>query len=450
LIVWLVLRARLGVLSSQLSTSEVGRLTAEAQAKQAGEINTNLTAKLATATADLENEKRAGTEKLKLLGSAKEDLKAAFEALAASALSNNNTAFLTLATTQMQGFRKEAETDLDARKKAVEALISPIRDSLNNVDTQLGHLETERGKAYSELKTQVESLASTQLELRDETGKLVVALRSPSVRGRWGEIQLKRVVELAGMVPYCDFVEQQTLQGEDGRLRPDLIVNLPGGKKIVVDAKTALDAYLDAVNCESDDQRQLYLQRHARQVRDHMARLSVKSYWEQFDASPEFVVMFLPGETFFSAALEQYPTLIEEGVNQGVIPASPTTLIALLRAVAYGWRQEKLARNAEEISRLGKEMYERLRKMTEHFEALGKGLNRAVDAYNSAMRSLESRVLISARRFSDLGASVSEEILEPPQIESTTRTLALDWDEEESLTPTTEEELHLPDGKIRQ
>jgi DNA recombination protein RmuC len=405
-------------------------LNAEAEAKRRGETNTKLTSDLAAAARDLENEKEAGAEKVKLLASARDELKTSFEALAAGALSNNNKAFLTLATTQLQGFQKEAELDLEARKKAVEDLMSPIKKSLDKVDTQLGDLETERGKAYSELKTQVVSMASTQVELRDETGKLVAALRSPIVRGRWGEIQLRRVVELAGMLQYCDFVEQQTLQGEDGRLRPDLIVTLPGGKKIVVDVKTALDAYLDAVNC-NDDERQAHLQRHARQVRDHMAQLSSKSYWGQFDASPEFVVMFLPGEMFFSAALEQHPQLIEEGVNKGVILASPTTLIALLRAVASGWRQEKLARNAEEISRLGKEMYERLYTMTQHFAALGGGLNDAVDFYNKAMGSLEARVLVSARKFSELGVSVGQEIPEPAQIESTTRTLALEWNEEE-------------------
>jgi DNA recombination protein RmuC len=449
LIVWLVLRARMNVLSSQLSISEANRLSAEADAKQCRVANSALTAELAAAARDLVNEKRGSAEKLNLLTSAQQDLKNAFQALAADALSSNNASFLQLATTQLTGFQGHAEEDLEARKRAVEDLVAPIKTSLSKVDAQLSDLETERGKAYSELKTQVESLASTQVQLRDETGKLVAALRSPSVRGRWGEIQLRRVVELAGMVPYCDFVEQQTVQGGEGRLRPDLIVNLPGGKKIVVDAKTALDAYLDAVNCNGDE-RQAHLQRHARQVRDHMAQLSLKSYWEQFEASPEFVVMFLPGEMFFSAALEQYPTLIEEGVNQGVIPASPTTLIALLRAVAYGWSQEKLARNAEEISRLGKEMYERLRKMTEHFEALGKGLNRAVESYNSAMRSLEARVLVSARRFSELGVSVSDEILEPDQIETTTRTLALDWDEEEPVAPVAEEELHVSEGKAHE
>jgi DNA recombination protein RmuC len=237
---------------------------------------------------------------------------------------------------------------------------------------------------------------------------------------------------MAGMLPYCDFVEQETVQTEEGRIRPDLIVKLPGGKNVVVDAKTPLEAYLRAVEAGDETLRQTYLKEHAQQVRVHLGRLSSKSYWDQFESSsPEFVVMFLPGETFFSAALEQEPGLIEEGVNQRVIPASPTTLIALLRAVAYGWRQEKLARNAQEISALGKELHERLRNLVGHLEAVGKGLDRAVESYNRAVGTLESRVLVSARRFGELGASVTQEIPEIEPIETTTRTLALDWGEEE-------------------
>ncbi|HEX7287735.1 MAG TPA: DNA recombination protein RmuC, partial [Candidatus Angelobacter sp.] len=294
-----------------------------------------------------------------------------------------------------------------------------------------------RNEAYGDLKAQVRSLLTTQEKLQAETGNLVKALRTPTVRGRWGEIQLKRVVEIAGMLPYCDFVEQGTVNTESGRIRPDLIVKLPGGKNVVVDVKTPLEAYLDAVESDDDERRRGKLVQHAAQVRTHLNQLGSKAYWEQFEASPEFVVMFLPGEMFFSAALEQEPGLIEFGVEKKVIPASPTTLIALLKAVAYGWNQEKLARNAHEISMLGKELHDRLRTFAEHVGDVGKGLDDAVESYNKAVGSLESRVLVSARRFAELGAPVTKDIPNLAGIETTTRNLTLDFDDTE--TPSDEE-----------
>jgi DNA recombination protein RmuC len=291
-------------------------------------------------------------------------------------------------------------------------------------------MEKERIDAYGGLRQQVESLIGTQKELQSQTGNLVRALRTPNVRGRWGEIQLRRVVEIAGMLSYCDFAEQETITSESGRFRPDLVVKLPGGKQVVVDAKTPLQAFLDAFETTDEETRRTCLAAHARQVREHINTLAGKKYWEQFESTPEFVVMFLPGETFFSAALEQDTGLIEHGVLNKVIPASPTTLIALLKAINYGWNQEKLARNAHEISSLGKELHERLRRLATHITAVGTNLDRAVEAYNQAVGSLESRVLVSARKFAELGASVAEEIPPVEPIETTARALSFEWDDE--------------------
>jgi DNA recombination protein RmuC len=359
--------------------------------------------------------------------------------MASDALKSNNLSFLVLAKESLERFQTEARGDLENRQKAVADLVAPVRDSLNKVDAQIQQMEVARGDAYGELRAQVQSLITTQKELQSETGNLVRALRTPNVRGRWGEIQLRRVVEIAGMLSYCDFTEQETVTTESGRLRPDLVVKLPGGKHVVVDAKTPLQAFLDAFETTDEETRRSCLANHARQVRDHMKTLSGKNYWEQFEATPEFVVMFLPGETFFSAALEQDPGLIEQGVLQRVIPASPTTLIALLKAVAYGWNQEKLARNAQQISALGKELHDRLRLLAGHITAVGTGLDRAVESYNKAVGSLESRVLVSARKFAELGASVADDIPELDPIETTARALSFDWDADDGPEPAEDE-----------
>jgi DNA recombination protein RmuC len=377
----------------------------------------------AALAASLEAERRSTAEKIALLEAAEIKLRDAFAALSADALQQNTHSFLQLARASLGEFQKTATMDLEARQRTIDALVQPLRESLTRVDTKLNEVERGRVSSQSQLSEQLRSLASAQQVLHSETSKLARALRSPNIRGQWGEIQLRRVLEAAGLVDGTHFEMKESAHSEDGRLTPDVVVRLPGGKNVIVDAKVALSAYLDAMECNDDAARDAKLKDHARQVKDHINRLGNKTYWAHFQPAPDIVVMFVPGEALLAAAMQHDSALLEFSMTKGVMLASPLSLIALLKAIAYGWQQETIAKNAQEISELGRNLYDRIAKLAEHFESVGRSLAKAVQAYNGAVGTLESRVLVTARRLKDKGVTPSEEFHEIETIDTTPRLL---------------------------
>jgi DNA recombination protein RmuC len=367
----------------------------------------------ATAEKDAESQRANLAEQRRLLDDAQIKLREAFQSLAGEALKSSSNQFIELAKSKFDSLQKEAEGDLDQRKIAIQAMVDPLQTALKDLRSEVSRVESARQEAYGSLRSEVQLLATTNRELREETGSLVNSLKQPQVKGKWGELTLRRVVELAGMSPHCDFQEQQSVDTEEGRLRPDLIVYLPGGTQIVVDVKVPLHAFFKAVSAQTDAEYREAMVQHAALVRDHIKGLSSKEYWKQFEPTPEFVVLFVPGESFFSAALEQDRTLIEDAIDKRVVLASPTTLIALLRAIAYGWKQQLVAENAERIKDLGSELYDRVVKFAEHLSEIAKGLERASKAYNNAVASFDSRLIPSARKFREMGVGSAD----VPQIE---------------------------------
>jgi DNA recombination protein RmuC len=410
---WLLLGLLVG--SALVAAVLLPRLRALAvQAEHARDLDRELV----RARSDLEHERARAEERLATINDAQERLSASFKALSADALQSSMAQLAELARAQMQTAQTHAKGELDKRQQAVERLVAPLTEQLGRVDGQLTRLDQERRESRGRLEAQLKTLTETGDRLRNETGALVTALRKPNARGQWGQMQLRNVVELSGMVKHCDFAEQSSLAGDDGSLRPDLVVRLPGGKHVVVDAKAPLQGVLDAYAARDEPERERHLRDHARLLRKHVKGLAEKTYWAGLDSTPDFVVLFLPGEHLYGAALDADPALIEDAMARRVLIATPTTLLAMLRAVAYGWQQERVAESAQQISDLGRELHGRLVKLSGLLATLGTRLNSSVRAYNETVGSYEARVLPSARRFADHGA-VSEG-RELPQLEHVT------------------------------
>jgi len=418
-VTWLLSKSR--ATAAEAKVSEL-RQQIEIAAKDFGTIRERLTtAEILQAKAETKAEETQKhlQEQLALLDDAKTKLADTFTSLASEALTKNNKDFLSLADQSFKVLEKGAQTELEARKAAIAELILPLSESLNKYQKESTHLEEKRQKDYGTVNEQYRTLAEGVSKLQNETFKLSSALKSPTVRGRWGEIALRRTVELAGMSNHCDFIEQGSVATEDGRLRPDMVVNLPAGRQIIVDSKVPLSAFQEALEAQTDEARKSSLVRYAQQIKVHVSKLAAKDYASQYPASAGFVVMFIPNDSFLSAAAEQDPLLIESALAQGIVITTPTTLIALFRAVEMGWRQESLAKNAQEISRLGQDLHDRFATAFDHFGQVGKYLDSAVGSFNLSVRSFESRLFPAARKFKELGASGKKEIPELAQIGQT-------------------------------
>lgn len=387
----------------------------------------------------LDMERKAAAEKQAAVEAARSQLTDTFTALSSQALKHNSEEFLKLAQENLKQFQIKAQGDLTEKEKAIENLVKPIKETLEKTEKQIRLMEHERKEAYGALTQHLHSMAQTQQALQGETRNLVKALSRPEVRGQWGELTLRRLAELAGMVEHCDFFEQEHTQTETGAQRPDMIVRMPGSREIVVDVKTPLDAYLRAIEASDDDTRSKELERHTRNIRERIRELASKAYWNQFKHSPEFVVLFIPGDQFLSSALDQDHSILENAMQQKVILATPTSLVALLRAIAYGWRQEALTENAEYIRQIGEELYGRLSTFAEHLSKLGKSLAGSVQHYNKAVGSFDSRIVPSAKKFAEMGVSANKEVDRVEQIETTTRSL-------EPSTEVKEPEQSLPEN----
>jgi len=424
LVVWLVTKNRAVEAEATASSlrQQQEKLQSELDVVRA-RLETELKSRAAS-EASLEAAQKNLEEQRKLLEEAKQRLSDTFKSLSSDVLNAQSESFLKLADQSFNKLRAEADGDIGKRQEAIDGLVHPLKEALERYESELKNIESSRQEAYGSLRQHLTQLSETQNQLQRETANLVTALRKPQVRGRWGEITLRRLAELSGMVSRCDFFEQQTTSSEfEGVVRPDMVAHLPGDRQIIVDSKVALDAYLDSIEASTEISKQEHLIRHAAQVRRHMEQLGSKAYWDRLPKTPEFAVLFLPGDPFLGAAVERDATLIEDGMARRVVIATPNTLIALLLAVYHGWRQEEITKNAEEISDLGKQLYKRVSTMWEHLDNLRSALDKAVEAWNRVVGSLEHQVLPGVRRFRELKATTAEEIPELEQVERTTRAL---------------------------